>query len=166
MASKKQRKRRKRRPPAAPAPAAPAAAEPAPVASRRRALREEERPLPLWGSFPLSEIVIAIGILLLIGGLFVEPPRGKIIVGVGLVLGALAGLEVAAREHFAGYRSHTSLLAGGAGVASVAIVLAVGRSSIPVSVGLAIGLAVGGLAAVALVRAFRRASGGASFKLR
>ena len=26
----------------------------------------------------------------------------------GLVLGSLAGLELAAREHFAGYRSHSS----------------------------------------------------------
>ena len=33
-------------------------------------------------------------------------------IGVGVVLGGLGGLEVSVREHFAGYRSHTTLLAG------------------------------------------------------
>ena len=33
-------------------------------------------------------------------------------IGIGVVLAALGGLEVSAREHFAGYRSHTTLLAG------------------------------------------------------
>lgn len=123
--------------------------------------------MPLWGSFPLSEIVIAIGLVMfLVGFLFVPSPGNRVVVGVGLVLGALAGAEVAIREHFAGYRSHTSLLAGGAGVGSVALVLVIGKTSIPLWVGVAIGFAVGGLAAWALVRAFRRASGGASFKLR
>ena len=41
-------------------------------------------------------------------------------IGAGLVLGSLAGLELAVREHFAGYRSHTLLLAGAIGVAVVA----------------------------------------------
>ena len=37
-------------------------------------------------------------------------------IGTGLVLGSLAGLELSAREHFAGYRSHTLLLAGAVGM--------------------------------------------------
>jgi hypothetical protein len=173
MASKKQRKRRKRRPP--PPPAAqpeqlgPAAeAEPAPVASVRAKRREDERPQPLWGSFPLSEIVILVGLaMFVIGFVFMqEEPRNRIVGGIGLLLGALAGGEVAVREHFAGYRSHTSLLAGAAGVGSVAAVLAIGRQDIPLWVGVAIGFAVGGTAAYFLLRAFRRASGGASIKLR
>ena len=40
--------------------------------------------------------------------------------GAGLVLGSLAGLELSAREHFSGYRSHTLLLGGAVGVATVA----------------------------------------------
>ncbi|MGK2932482.1 MAG: hypothetical protein ACSLFD_06905 [Solirubrobacterales bacterium] len=32
--------------------------------------------------------------------------------GLGLALGSLGGLELSIREHFAGYRSHTTLLAG------------------------------------------------------
>jgi hypothetical protein len=127
---------------------------------------KEERPQPLWGSFPLSEIVIAIGLVMLIVGLFLPPSNGKIVVAVGLVLASLAGLEVAVREHFTGFRSHTSLLAGGAGVAAIAIVLAVGRQNLPVWVALAIGIGTGGLAAFGLLRAFRRRSGGASVRLR
>jgi hypothetical protein len=41
----------------------------------------------------------------------------------GLVLGSLAGLELAAREHFAGYRSHSSLLAACAAFATGALVV-------------------------------------------
>ena len=37
------------------------------------------------------------------------------LIGTGLALGSLAGLELSIREHFAGYRSHTLLLAGAAG---------------------------------------------------
>lgn len=103
---------------------------------------------------------------MLVGGLFVPPPRGKVIVGVGLVLGSLAGLELSAREHFAGYRSHTTLLAGACAVASVAAALALGGQSLSIPVALAIGLSAGGLAAFGLIMSFRRRSGGASFRLR
>ena len=41
----------------------------------------------------------------------------------GLVLGSLAGLELAAREHFASYRSHSSLLAACAAFATGALVV-------------------------------------------
>jgi len=133
---------------------------------RRRGSAAEDRPPPLWGSFPLSEIVIAIGIVMLITGLFLSPDRGRLVVAVGLVLAALGGLEIAAREHFTGFRSHTALLAGGAGVAAIAIVLAVGQENLPVWVALVIGVGTGGLTAVGLVRAFRRRSGGSSFRLR
>lgn len=84
-------------------------------------------------------------------------------IGVGLVLGSLAGLELSVREHFAGYRSHTLLLTVAAGVGTLALLLVIGLTPIA---GLAIGLAVAGFTALLLVRAFRRRSGGAAFKLR
>ncbi|MDX6616147.1 MAG: hypothetical protein QOD60_1238 [Solirubrobacterales bacterium] len=127
---------------------------------------KEERPQPLWGSFPLSEIVIAIGLVMLIIGLFLPPSSGKLVVAVGLVLASLAGLEVAVREHLTGYRSHTTLLAGGTAVAAIAITLAIGQRDLPLWVALLIGLGAGGLAAFGLLRAFRRRSGGASVRLR
>jgi hypothetical protein len=149
-----------------PAPIKPSPVVPDERVTPRRRTGPEERPQPLWGSFPLSEIVVAIGLVMLIVGLFLPPSRGKLVVAVGLVLASLAGLEVAVREHLTGYRSHTSLLAGGTGVAAIAIVLAVGRQNLPIWVAMLIGLAAGGLAAFGLLRAFRRRSGGAAVRLR
>jgi len=83
--------------------------------------------------------------------------------GVGVVLAGLGGLEVAVREHFAGYRSHTTLLAG------TVFVLVVGGLFYFAGQILAICLAAGAAAFVAaflaLRRAFQRASGGLSFKI-
>lgn len=83
--------------------------------------------------------------------------------GVGVVLGALGGLEVSLREHLAGYRSHTTLLAG------TVFVLVVGSLFYLAGLILAICLAVGAvaflIAFLGLRRAFQRASGGYSFKI-
>jgi hypothetical protein len=54
-------------------------------------------------------------LLILAGGIavvlfFIE--GGKVLLLVGLAVVALGVLEVTAREHFSGYRSHTTLLAG------------------------------------------------------
>jgi hypothetical protein len=82
--------------------------------------------------------------------------------GVGVVLGALGGLEVSVREHFAGYRSHTTLLAG------AAFVLVVGGLFYLAGLILAVCLGAGAIAFAAafvtLRRAFQKASGGLSFK--
>ncbi len=79
------------------------------------------------------------------------------------MLAGLGGLEVAVREHFAGYRSHTTLLAG------TAFVLVVGGLFYLAGLILAICLGVGAVAflvsLLALRRAFQRASGGLSFKV-
>src|SRR5690242_17773815 len=61
----------------------------------------DDRPSPPWGTFPLTEIVILIGLVLLVVGFFITPPQGFVMIGVGLGLGSLAGLELAIREHFA-----------------------------------------------------------------
>lgn len=83
-------------------------------------------------------------------------------IGVGVVLAGLGGLEVSAREHFAGYRSHTTLLAG------TVFVIVTGTLFYLAGQILAIALAVGIAAFAAsfyfLRRAFQRASGGLSFK--
>lgn len=115
-----------------------------------------------WGSFPLSEIVVLVGIVLLVGGFFIEPPRGPVMIGAGLVLGSLAGLELSAREHFAGYRSHTLLLGGAAGVAVLAGLLALTELNPGICAGASV--AVFGLCAWLLAGAFRKRSGGALFR--
>ncbi len=116
-----------------------------------------------WGSFPLSEIVIALALISLIAGLFISPPRGAVMIVTGLVLGSLAGLELAVREHFAGYRSHTMLLSGAVGMALLGGLVLLGVSATAAVVA---GLAAVGLGAWFFTRAFKRRSGGASFKLR
>jgi hypothetical protein len=73
----------------------------------------DDRPKAPWHPFPLVELCVLAGIVLLILGLInFDDRQGKTMVLVGLALGSLGGLDTAAREHFAGYRSHTTVLAG------------------------------------------------------
>jgi len=120
----------------------------------------EERPPAPWGSFPLAELCVLAGIVLLLVGVFGNRPTA---IGVGVVLAGLGGLEVSVREHLAGYRSHTTLLAG------TVFVLVTGGLYYLGGLILAICLAVGAASFVAaflaLRRAFQRASGGLSFKI-
>ena len=58
---------------------------------------------------------------MLVVGLFVGGSQGTVLLTTGLALGSLAGLELSVREHFAGYRSHTALLAAAAAVATLAL---------------------------------------------
>jgi hypothetical protein len=127
-------------------------------ASRRRAPDDERPPAP-WGSFPLAELTVLAGIVTLVIGVATRSPTA---IGVGVVLAALGGMEVSLREHLAGYRSHTTLLAG------TVFVLVTGALFYLANQVLAICLGVGALAFATsfylLRRAFQRASGGLSFK--
>src|SRR5581483_4972184 len=67
-----------------------------------------ERPASPFGGLPVSEIAIAIGLLSLAIGYFESNPAAAI---VGAVICGLGVLEVTAREHFSGFRSHSTLLA-------------------------------------------------------
>ncbi len=165
MASKSARKRRKRRPPPKPAaesadalPQAPA--EPAPRARRRL----DEAPPPPWGSFPLIELSVLLGLVFLVAGFFfVEGDRGAILIGAGLVLGSIGGLELSLREHFSGHRSHTLILAGIPALAVLGVLFYAVDGLAPL-VRAAIGLAVFAAAAFMLSRAFARRSGGARYR--
>jgi hypothetical protein len=81
-----------------------------------------ERPQGPFGGLPVSELVILAGAVGAVVGL-IENAKPALL--VGLVVVALGVLEFTAREHFSGYRSHTTLLAGipaiGAGVALIAL---------------------------------------------
>jgi uncharacterized integral membrane protein len=100
------------------------------------------------------------GIVALVIGVISAQPT---MIGVGVVLAGLGGLEVSVREHFAGYRSHTTLLAG------LVFVLVTGGLFYLGGQILAVCLAVGAVAFIASFlafrRAFQRASGGLSFKV-
>jgi len=95
--------------------------------------------------------------------LIVGGNQGVVMFAAGLALGSLAGLEVSIREHFAGYRSHSSLLAGALAVLAItAIALAAGKVLLPLL--LAAGLAVFGISFWVFREAFKRRSGGVSFR--
>ncbi|HEX2097176.1 MAG TPA: hypothetical protein VHF50_07400 [Solirubrobacterales bacterium] len=131
------------------------------MSGSQKSTAADERPPAPWGTFPLAELTILAGIVVLGIGFAGQSP---VAIAVGAVLGALGGLEVSVREHFAGYRSHTTLLAG------VAFVLVTGVLFYFAEVILAVALVGGGMtfiaAFVALRRTFRRASGGLSVKIR
>jgi hypothetical protein len=107
---------------------------------------------------------VVVAIVFLVAGFFVAPPRGAVLIGAGLALGSLAGLELAAREHFAGYRSHTLLLAGAIGVAVVAGLYLSG--AVIAGIAALAGLAAFGAFGWLLASAFRKRSGGALFRFK
>jgi ABC-type Co2+ transport system permease subunit len=83
-----------------------------------------------------------------------------------MCLGSLGGLEVSIREHFAGFRSHTSLLAASCAVASMILISVIagkaGIATLALVVG--VGVIVFVLAFWALRQAFIRRSGGLGFR--
>ena len=70
---------------------------------------------------------------------------------------------MSAREHFAGYRSHTTLLAGTVFVLTVGALFYLAGLILAICLG--IGAVVFVVAFLAFRRAFQRASGGLSFKV-
>ena len=84
---------------------------------------EGERPPGPFGGMPVSEIAIFLGGIGTVVG-FVSSAAPALI--AGLVVMALGVFEVTAREHFSGFRSHSSLLAAfpAAIVATVVAILA------------------------------------------
>ena len=136
------------------------AARSRPAAARRPT---SERPPAPWGSFPLSELVILAGIVVIFWGLFSGGDGGNERVGAGLVMASLGGGELALREHLAGYRSHSSLLAGVAAFVAVTAV-AIGLGPVKVWVLLILGVAVFGGTFYAMRELFKRRSGGLGFR--
>jgi len=86
-------------------------------------------------------------------------------IGAGLVLASLAGLELALLEHLAGFRSHTLILAGLAGIATLGLCWAVFDSFLSPIVRVLIAGTVFGIGCWYFSRLFARFSGGSRFKL-
>ena len=127
----------------------------------------DERPEAPWGSFPLIELAILIGIVMLVLGLFfVDGTRSVILIGFGLLLGSIGGLELSIREHFSGYASHTLLLAGVPAAVTLGILFYAGPEGLPAIARAAIGAAVFALAAALLSREFSHRSGGRRYRFR
>jgi hypothetical protein len=166
-----ERRRRKRRSPDYRAPTTRRAARearaesgrrerPKSPAQQRRESRADRPPSP-WGSFPLVEIVILVSLVLLLVGFFMGGSRGLVMILAGVSLCSLAGLELALREHFSGYRSHSSVLAG------FGAVLALGLGfvfDLPQAAKLGAGVAVFAAGFYVFREAFKRRSGGLGFR--
>ena len=171
MASKSSKRRRKRRQ----VPSTPSTGEesttpravtsaPTPRRDRGRSIDDERPPAP-WGSFPLIELTVLVGIVMLILGFAVfDGERRAILIGTGLLLGSIGGLDLSIREHLAGYRSHTLVLAGLPSLGVLAFLFYIGPDGLPSIARAAIALAVFAAAAALLIRVFRNRSGGQSFR--
>ncbi len=97
----------------APAPApSDAPRRPAADARRTSSAGTGERPRAPWHPFPLVELSVLIGLVLLILGLILwDDDAGRVMLVCGMVLASLGGLDTALREHFSGFRSHALMLA-------------------------------------------------------
>jgi hypothetical protein len=69
------------------------------------------RPDPIWAPFPLTEIAMGVGIVLFLAGAASGGANGTRVLGIGVIVLAVAVAELCLREHFAGFRSHSLLLA-------------------------------------------------------
>jgi hypothetical protein len=114
----------------------------------------EERPKPPWHPFPLVELCVLAGIVLLVlGFLNLDSDRGRAMLVGGMLLGSLGGLDTALREHFSGYRSHTMIIAGLLAVGLAAVLYFAGAPWIAVTAGAVVAFIVG---AWLLVRDYKR----------
>lgn len=126
----------------------------------KRVAAADERPPAPWGKAPLAELAILAGIVSLAIGAIGGHPTA---IALGVALAGLGGMEVAIREHFAGYRSHTTLLAGFAFVLTTGLVFYVAGTILAVALG--IGALAFAITFYLARRAFQRASGGLSYRV-
>ena len=136
-------------------------AQPSPVSSTRRP-RLEDAPKAPWHPFPLAELCVLVGIIVLIVGFTSEGDRRLMLLVAGMSLASLAGLEVAVREHFAGYRSHSSLMGGLVAVLVAAPIYLL--TDIPGEIILVVSVLAGALVFHLARKAFARRAGGLRFR--
>ncbi len=124
----------------------------------------DERPPPLWGNLPLTELLILGGIVLMGWG-FLQGvgDEGNSKIAAGLAICSIAGMELSLREHVTGFRSHTTLLAGASAIAAIVVLgFVIGVQTLGIL--LITGLLVFGGSFYALRELFKRRSGGLSFR--
>lgn len=136
----------------------PSLKERADQASRVAEKKIKERPPAPWDPFPLAEVAVLSGLVLLIVGAFMSGPTGKGLIASGVVLACIGGLETALREHLGGYRSHAGLLAGVVALATLIVTTAIFNIGVAVRAGLAI--TVFAIVFPTLRNSFIRKSGG------
>lgn len=132
-----------------------------------KAKLDEAPPAP-WAPFPLTELVILLGMILAaLGWLTASGARQTAMVVGGMLLISLASAELALREHLAGYRSHTMVLSSMPSVfaAGVCWILWHEYALIPQQAAPIAFLVTFGFAFWQLRELFKRRSGGISFRV-
>src|SRR5829696_4950110 len=122
------------------------------VAPRPARGARPERPRAPWHPFPLVELCVLVGLVLLVWGLVRGGEDGAVLLVAGMALASLAGLETALREHFSGHASHALLIAA---VPAVIVAGAAWFAGAPPLVVVVAGGAVLAAGTLALRRAFR-----------
>jgi len=82
-----------------------------PARTGARAQDPDGRPQAPWHPWPLAELVILVGVVGVMVAVFLENEVKPALLGASILAVALGTFEVTLREHLAGYRSHTVLLA-------------------------------------------------------
>jgi hypothetical protein len=117
--------------PAAEAPAASPRARPAARAAQAKAARagalspDGERPQAPWHPWPLSELLILVGIVGAVIAWVRGIDRNAALLGAGIGAVAIGTIEVSLREHLSGFRSHTMMLSVVPAVVAHSVVLLV-----------------------------------------
>jgi hypothetical protein len=142
-------------------PAAERVVEAPPAAQASRRERERSRrdrlPPPPWAPFPLVELAVLAALIIGVIGFFSPGKRGAILLVCAASLGSLAGLEITIREHFAGFKSHTTVLSAAVAVAAMAVAFFAGG---PRWLVVAVGVPIFVFGFFLLRNAFARRSGG------
>jgi hypothetical protein len=165
-ARKRQGSGGRRAPGAPPRPEAAPRVTPPPTGTPSIKASRDEAPKAIWAPLPITELLILLGIVTAVVGVVRATPA---VVLAGLVVVMVPSLELALREHFAGYRSHSAMLAGVlalvVGPGGAVALHALDVVDLPV-------WALAGIVALVFVpaftllrRAFRRRSGGLSFRV-
>ena len=117
----------------------------------------DERPKAPWHPVPLVELAVLVGIILIVLGLLnAEERSGRTALLFGLILASLGGLDTVMREHFAGFKSHSLVLAG---LPAVLVAAGLYFVKVPWPVVVAGAVVSFGAALYALREAFRRRAG-------
>ncbi len=140
----------------------PPRAQAPPTTAARRA-RRDDAPQPPWGRFPLVELCALSAIVLGVWGILRGGRGGAVLLTAAMLLGSVAGLEVAIREHVGGYRSHTLVLSGVCAIAAVAVAF---FADAPRSTLLVVAAAALLIAIPAFRQLFKRRSGGVGMRVR
>lgn len=127
---------------------------------------QQARPEPPWGKFPLTELAIFAALVIGVIALLSHGDNRATLAVIAAAIGSLAGLELAIREHRAGYRSHTTLLAAIAAVVVLTLTsLAIeSQSSILLIAKILLSLLVFAVVFSKLRRLFKERSGGLTYR--